>query len=214
MKKFAFTLAEVLITLGIIGIVASMTIPSIINNSNDAQTKAGVKEAYAILSQALTTVKNDNGGTITDTCNNFDDVCFKNLMKPALAYTKECDGTPFTNGCWTSSKNWDNSPDVGADSYPTLIFKNGMLIKFRWHYRDCSYTNATSTNYKCGWIGADINGFKGPNTWGKDIFFFHVQDGKILPAGISGDSANFISCIGSEAGAYSGAGCTAKYVFN
>lgn len=217
MKKtgvFAFTLAEVLITLGIIGVVCAITIPTLINNSNDAQTKAGVKEAYSILSQAMTTVTNDNGGTIAGICSDWNDICFKNLMKPALSYVKECDSTPFTNGCWVSSKNWDNSPDTTRDAYSVLILKNGMLIKFRWHHKDCDYTDGNSSNFKCGWAGVDINGFKGPNIWGKDIFIFGAQDGRFLPGGLSGDTGNFLNCTGSETGDYSGYGCASKYLNN
>lgn len=65
MKRiFAFTLAEVLITLGIIGIVAVMTIPAIINNSEKQSIVSKVKEAYSIMSQATGQIKNECGGTI------------------------------------------------------------------------------------------------------------------------------------------------------
>ena len=45
LNKPAFTLAEVLITLGIIGVVAAMTIPTLISNTNGAQFKTGFKKA-------------------------------------------------------------------------------------------------------------------------------------------------------------------------
>ncbi len=51
MKKEAFTLAEVLITLGIIGVVAAMTIPTLISNTNGAQFKTGFKKALSTLNQ-------------------------------------------------------------------------------------------------------------------------------------------------------------------
>ena len=52
MKKQGFTLAEVLITLGIIGVVAAMTIPTLISNTNGAQFKTAYKKALSTLSQA------------------------------------------------------------------------------------------------------------------------------------------------------------------
>lgn len=52
LKKQAFTLAEVLITLGIIGIVAAMTLPAVINKINMKHYIALLKEDYSILSQA------------------------------------------------------------------------------------------------------------------------------------------------------------------
>lgn len=56
MKKFsnAFTLAEVLITLGIIGVVAAMTMPTLMNQTNGAQYKAAYKKALSALAQAIT----------------------------------------------------------------------------------------------------------------------------------------------------------------
>ena len=50
-KRFGFTLAEVLITLGIIGVVAAMTIPTLISNTNGAQFKTGFKKALSTLSR-------------------------------------------------------------------------------------------------------------------------------------------------------------------
>ena len=49
----AFTLAEVLITLAIIGVVAAMTMPTLINNTNGAQFKTAYKKALSVLSQAV-----------------------------------------------------------------------------------------------------------------------------------------------------------------
>lgn len=53
MKKFAFTLAEVLITLGIIGIVAALTIPILAANTNGAQYRNKFKKALSTLNQAV-----------------------------------------------------------------------------------------------------------------------------------------------------------------
>ncbi len=52
-KRFGFTLAEVLITLGIIGVVAAMTIPTLISNTNGAQFKTAYKKALSTLNQAV-----------------------------------------------------------------------------------------------------------------------------------------------------------------
>lgn len=60
MKK-GFTLAEVLITLGIIGVVAAMTMPTLINNINNKQNIAALKKAYSLISQAGVDVIRENG---------------------------------------------------------------------------------------------------------------------------------------------------------
>ncbi len=52
-EKFAFTLAEVLITLGIIGVVAAMTLPSLISNHRKHVVETSLKKSYSVLSQML-----------------------------------------------------------------------------------------------------------------------------------------------------------------
>src|SRR5574344_1906017 len=61
MKEKAFTLAEVLIVLGIIGIVAAMTIPQLISNYQKAATVSQLKKTYSMLNQALKASIADNG---------------------------------------------------------------------------------------------------------------------------------------------------------
>lgn len=54
-KRFGFTLAEVLITLGIIGVIAAITIPTLILNSNNVRFRSGFKKGISTLSQAAVT---------------------------------------------------------------------------------------------------------------------------------------------------------------
>ena len=74
-KYSGFTLAEVLITLGIIGIVAAMTLPSVINNSRNKQLEAGLKKAYSVIGQALDMYQAETGERITQ-----DTVSVKKLL--------------------------------------------------------------------------------------------------------------------------------------
>ena len=63
---YAFTLAEVLITLGIIGIVAAMTMPVLIANHRQKELEAGLKKAYSIAQQALLRMSVDRGDVVPD----------------------------------------------------------------------------------------------------------------------------------------------------
>lgn len=60
MKNHGFTLAEVLITLGIIGIVTAITIPTIVNKYQKQQTVAKLKKAYSVLGQVMQRAVADN----------------------------------------------------------------------------------------------------------------------------------------------------------
>ena len=65
-RKIAFTLAEVLITLGIIGVVAALTLPSVIERHQKLETVTKLKKAYSTLSQAIERAKVDNDGRLAN----------------------------------------------------------------------------------------------------------------------------------------------------
>lgn len=95
MTKKAFTLAEVLITLGIIGIVAAMTIPTLLTNIREKQTVSKLKQTYSMLSQAFKLVE-DNGGVLGDLAEN-DNISskdraakFMDLLRPHLKILVDC----------------------------------------------------------------------------------------------------------------------------
>ena len=52
-KKYSFTLSEVLITLVVIGIIAAITVPMILNSLHNQEYKTGYKKAYSDLSNAI-----------------------------------------------------------------------------------------------------------------------------------------------------------------
>ena len=60
-KKNAFTLAEVLITLGIIGVVAALTLPALIQSNKNIEIEAKLKKIYSAMNQAIILSEADNG---------------------------------------------------------------------------------------------------------------------------------------------------------
>ena len=60
----AFTLAEVLIVVAIIGVIAAITIPPLVNNIQEMQYRTAAKESYSRASQVVQLMKKDNGGSI------------------------------------------------------------------------------------------------------------------------------------------------------
>ena len=169
-EKFgAFTLAEVLITLGIICIVAAMTVPALINTINDMHYKSAYKKAVSALANAVDLANADNllvdsptttGGTPRPTA--FDSNFLSIMSKFSVAKTCSDVGTDYAN-CWEDS----GEKYGGTGTYPSgtvyaFIDNSGMA----W----CQY-----------WRGAllffvDTNGFKIPNRWGKDRFVLWAVD--------------------------------------
>lgn len=58
--KVGFTLAEILITLGIIGVVAAMTIPALMENIRDVRYRSQFFKSYALIQQTLKKMEADD----------------------------------------------------------------------------------------------------------------------------------------------------------
>ncbi len=71
MYKYGFTLAEVLITLAIIGVVAAISIPSVISNSQQQEFKTGLRKAVSVLNSSITMNMALDGETPYDNINTF-----------------------------------------------------------------------------------------------------------------------------------------------
>lgn len=173
----AFTLAEVLITLGIIGVVAALTIPTLVGNSEKQTIVSKVKEAYSILSQATQQVNSDCGGDISgcitsSTANNDNDDNARfqvaDNYKKKLSLSQDC--TNATTGCFANVMyKWLDNSTPFANIYNAnfltngkFILSNGMSIAFDWNGLASDYFD----------IYVDINGTQGPNMLGKDTFLF------------------------------------------
>lgn len=213
--KKGFTLAEVLITLGIIGVVAAMTLPSVINNSKSKEYEALLKKAYSTLSQAITAMEYDMGENITPPEDN--DYTFVNNFRNYFRLYASCnsyncikgesgtddDGTTYY-GRYKDYKTFDKKNVINNNQYfdnGTMIFSDSMLLMIEAHQRRIYLT-------------VDVNGANNkPNVWGQDLFTFQItKDGKFLPMGASGtdytDTNQYCSLNSNHK--YNGIACTYK----
>jgi len=214
MLKKGFTLAEVLITLLIIGVIASIVIPGLINDTRDAEYNAGIKKIYADLSVAAKLIQVNNQGTVTVGTSSGTTACtaFRDEFCTVMSCVKKDSALNiFGNTYYKFYKggNWsqDNtSTDLAA------VLNNGTLLYFR------SLANCTSYGVNaCGEVRVDLNGNKGPNMFGKDYYWFYVTlkntgtgNGvyTILPAGSQGDTNAIPGTSCTNAGT-NGYGCAA-----
>ncbi len=156
-NKHAFTLAEVLIALTIIGVIAVMTIPNLVNSANDSEYFAGYKKALAIGSAAIEQQILDSKYTTIQARQDANNASnFKNFAK-YFNVSKQCFNNN-NNECWdaTGEKLYANSQPTQAS--PAFIDSSGMA----W-----SLYSPTENI-----ILVDINAFKGPNHYGKDRWYF------------------------------------------
>ena len=163
-RKIAFTLAEVLITLGIIGVVAAMTMPSLVANYEKKRTATAVKKAYSELSQALKLAEVDYGDMeYWDYPDGFDIEENKAFVNRYI--------TPYYKGVTMlqdgSVPGWTTISPTGIN----FISSNGTIF------------SGKPNNSKAFFVLVDINGFKRPNKMGTDIFYFATSTGKLMPDG-------------------------------
>lgn len=184
---FAFTLAEVLIALLIVGVVASIVIPSIVAEYEEQTKVSSVKKVYSVLNQSILRIRHEYGGSLIifnegESLSYYTDE-YKNLFRNYISYTKDCNDDA-QGTCWhlnTESYKTNGEPistyTGGWYHCAGLMTTDGMLYRFYFYSPNCDYMGSD----RCGIIHVDINGFKKPNTLCKDIFAFPVGKQTIHP---------------------------------
>ena len=186
--KLGFTLAEVLITLGVIGVVSAITMPTVIKHYKVKQTVTQLKKDYSMISNAILMAKNEHDGLenwgLTGR-NSESSTAFANKVKPYFKIVKDC-GTGSGKECvpngYMKYLNGGNNPNplgrFSSDYFYKIKIANGSTIIFQ------AKSDCTSDTLACGTIYVDINGTKPPFTFGKDIFYFAVyKNGQVIPSG-------------------------------
>lgn len=187
-KKTGFTLAEVLITLGVIGVVAAMTIPTLINNYQKTEYATKLKKSYSLSSQVLQQLSADMGCTGDLACTGLFGVDSNNntLGSEFVKYfnvAKDCKTAP---GCWADRiiAHYDGSVPaqyVSVDIYGSYNFITQDGVSFsisKFDSGNCSSYNGGKLNKTCGSLIIDVNGLKGPNFSGRDVFRYSIANDK------------------------------------
>ena len=178
----AFTLAEVLITLGIIGVVAAMTLPSLVQNYRKSVVENKLKSEYSLISNAIRMSEAKNGSSedwaTCDADSSFE--CTKSFfdtyLAPELKTVKIC-GNDNKEECWTepvslSGKKGYLSPLIDNKGL-TAILSNGTSL-YMW----AGGQNSEAAHLQ---IWFDIDGpTKGKGIIGADVFgtitFFRARE--------------------------------------
>ena len=193
--KVAFTLAEVLITLGIIGVVAAMTLPSLIQNYQKKALATQTQKFYSMMSQAVKQYIADYG--VDDLRNtplasdNYERsyspeaiASLRDFVTKYLKVVKECNpNDEDDNNCFAPVyRLWDNSfPDEDNFSNMTdsrfrdYVLADGSVISTGYHVSEAPIT-----------LYVDVNGKRGPNRIGYDLWSMSIfYDGVIDESGVT-----------------------------
>lgn len=232
-NKIGFTLAEVLITLGVIGVVAAMTMPVLIQNHREKVTVTRLKKVYSTLSQALVAAINEDGtpdlwdsyqyeldedddGIHGESAGTYTRFHVGNLVKQ-LKVAKDCGYS--SNGCFIRDgyKNLGGKKERDFETlnnrYYKLVLSDGTTVAIEgYEPKKDVFDEQQERSY--GEIWVDINGKSLPNVVGKDVFLFLYTNARVVPYGYNktDKSLKDLGCTTSSNGG--GANCTAWVLVN
>ena len=198
-KILAFTLAETLIVMGVIGIVAALTIPNLNSSTSNAEKVAKYKKIYAELNEAhnraIAVYGPYDEWFNEDSCSTNSDcsdarIRYFNRITEFMKLQKNCGTTG--SGCMPTniiarwgSMNWTDPFD--DTSYPRAVLAGGWSFcvwRMYKNYTDGSIFFGYSYNKSVGNLMVDIDGpNKGSSTFGIDIFHFIVTSDGVFPYG-------------------------------
>lgn len=210
MSKSGFTLAEVLITLGVIGVVAAMTMPSLVAHYKEKQTVVALKKFYSILEQAirLNQVENPEDYSAENIISMFKTVkiCSFNDLSCADNEYKNLNGNK--SGAWGKIDIYSSSA-----YYAQLV--DGSIIRY-FGSSNCNGVRGTSEalKHRCGEFSIDINGNKLPNQIGRDVFFFNITKYGVIPFGTEDENDYSFSKSCKNRNTMGGNGCAAWVLVN
>lgn len=204
MKFKAFTLAEVLITLGIIGIVAAMTLPALIKNHQRKETEARLKKAYSTISQAFEAAVAKHGDV--NYWPEWDDaeLILTRYIAPEIKNAKVFPAVDndtnvmcyegrhpggFQKGDEYTQYGWMSKVYISSPFYKNRT-ASMKLIDGTCIGLNSNETIADKNNSYLKYLFIDTNGsYRAPNMAGMDLFFFIVKDNMIVPNGYNWDTS-------------------------
>lgn len=186
MKKFGFTLSEVMIALSLIGVIASLTIPTFIS---DTKNKANANKLATLVSNvenAFTSMIADEGVQDLSETAFASSPTVENLSK-YLKITGSANKLEDLYGSKRPIKTISGSTKAPSTDR-IFITKNGAYIIYnksdKNHLEETIKTLGGTINGSTGFLHIDVNGKAKPNLVGRDFFWFRVgYDGLLYPAG-------------------------------
>jgi prepilin-type N-terminal cleavage/methylation domain-containing protein len=187
MKKIklqsAFTLAEVLITLAIIGIVAALTIPNLLTEYKARQLHSQFIKSYSTLQQAAFTIKSDE---VSLDPNSYQAETFYLTFLKYVKIIVNC-GCDYKarskiTACYSSDKTTKIYKTLNKKSADVNMLDDGQLVLLDG--TNLLFDNPSGPAAPRVFISVDLNGFlTPPNLWGYDLFTFQLVDENFLPMG-------------------------------
>ena len=194
-KLIAFTLAETLIVMGIIGVVAALTLPNLNNSTGDKEKVVKLQKVYSNLNDAFGRAVAVYGPVDTWHVNDTKDIPtytarFGSRLMDFLKVTKNCSNNAnencFYNSYYKLTTGSNNLKLDNNTNYYKFILQDGISVAL-YRYLDC-YNGYLNNDCVLGWSYVDIDGpNKGSHTFAKDLFEFYITENGFVPIGTEDD---------------------------
>ncbi len=196
--KKGFTLAEVLIAIAVIGVIAMLVIPNFMKAQHDKDIVAKLEKSRSLLAQAEKMAETQYGSIDGWNMSQMDSkTIFQNFFQPNLKIGINC-ATNSSQKCWTETLAFKGqNPATGGNKYGivgtapvSFTLSDGMNM---------TLTKVSTIDEKLGVSSelpdsiifmVDVNGDAAPNKMGQDVFAFAMTENGMIPAGSDNDSGN------------------------
>lgn len=191
MRKFGFTLAEVLITLGIIGVVAALTIPTLSHKLYEKRTVTQLRAVQSILAQAIKAAEEEDGEVsgwdLSLDGSEADAKIIGGKLLKQMKVAHDCGTAPdeksicvpyLTYSTLSGGKVWGNYSAL--PNYYKVKLNNGASLWWRSGNHSSSLEKSAEMYID---FFVDVNGSALPNVVGKDVFDFYYEKGGLRVAG-------------------------------
>ena len=172
-RKIAFTLAEVLVTLGIIGVVSAMTVPTLMQNYQRQSYVTQLHKTYNEVSQALLRYQTDKNAINLTEAGLTTQAAVNDFVNTYFKVVKTCEAN--NSSCFAASYKKVNGTALNGISMPyTAILASGQTIAINPRNDNADMVLR---------VLVDVNGLKGPNIQGRDLFemfVYNTGDGFII----------------------------------
>ena len=190
MKKFGFTLAEALIAIAIIAIVAALTIPTLVRNYQEKVIVTKLEKFYSVMSKQIQ----------MNIAREIDDPFSKENLLSNFSVNKIC--PPSDTSCATEIYRYYNGDtlrewgqyDNSRSIYYYAVLSDGMILRYNKEAKkicDAIYGTTKQLQSVCNFISVDLNGNRKPNTLGKDVFSFYITEYGLIPYGTPENNSTY-----------------------
>ena len=218
-EKTGFTLAEVLITLGIIGVVAALTIPTLIVNYQQHETVTKLQRAISVINQAYK-LSFDDVGEPNSAFEVGNEEYFKTYWQPYIKVLTYCTSSQVCGYATDAPFSYVNGNNLNAYVYDSKSRTSFLTADgFFYIIYVANYGKDDAGNPKLQpfpWVLVDINGGAKPNRAGRDVFLLTRVDsekdgGGVQPLGYQLTNAQIDAACTKDANTrYKGQFCAEK----